>query len=447
MNLVENLLLVLVALLLVVLNAFFVAAEFAIVKLRHTRVEELARINGLRGRVLALVHQRMDAYLSACQLGITLASLGLGWIGEPAFAQLLETPLAALGLGDDPATVHGIAFACAFGTISYLHIVVGELAPKSAALRRPEAMSLWTALPLYLFYWLMYPFIRGLNASANWMLRRVGLGEAGAHAHDAPYSNDELRMILHLSRAAPAGDDAGMTRLLSHALDLPRLHASDVMRNRRELISLHTAMSHAEIRRVLARHRYSRYPLLEAGTGAVLGILHIKDIYPEADGADYMARLQRLLHPVAYVPEDRSLARLLHDFRAGSTHLALVRGIDDQPVGFLSMEDVLEAVFGEITDEHEKRRIGQLDREPRRLASGVWLLRGDTPLFKLERELGEDLPESERLNTVSGLLMARLDGMPTAGSEIGIGRYTARVLRMRGPFVDTVRLTRRLPVD
>jgi CBS domain containing-hemolysin-like protein len=135
------------ALLLVLLNGFFVAAEFAIVKVRYTRVEELRRVHGLRGRLLAVVHGNLDAYLSACQLGITLASLGLGWIGEPAFARLLEVPLTAIGIGENPQVVRTIAFVLAFGTISYLHIVVGELAPKSAALRVPEAISLWTAAP------------------------------------------------------------------------------------------------------------------------------------------------------------------------------------------------------------------------------------------------------------------------------------------------------------
>ena len=191
--------LILFALFLVLLNGFFVAAEFAMVKLRSTRVEAIADAHGWRGRILRKVHHQLDAYLSACQLGITLASLGLGWVGEPAFAHLLEPVLAAVGI-DSPALVHGIAFFTAFFIISYLHIVVGELAPKSWAIRKPELLSLWTAAPLYLFYWLMYPAIYLLNASANAILRIAGQGEPGPH-HEHHYTRDELKLILHSNRA------------------------------------------------------------------------------------------------------------------------------------------------------------------------------------------------------------------------------------------------------
>src|SRR3990167_7145338 len=195
-----TLFLVFLGLLLVLLNAFFVSAEFGMVKLRHTRVATIKRMYGLRGKILAQVHKHLDAYLSACQLGITLASLGLGWVGEPAFAHLLEPLLAAIGI-ESPKLVHGIAFFTAFAIISYLHIVVGELAPKSWAIRKPELLSLWTAVPLYLFYWAMYPAIFLLNASANAILRIAGQGEPGPH-HEHHYSRDELKLILHSSRGS-----------------------------------------------------------------------------------------------------------------------------------------------------------------------------------------------------------------------------------------------------
>ncbi|TAM22863.1 MAG: HlyC/CorC family transporter [Nevskiaceae bacterium] len=440
MNLTENALLLLFALFLVLLNGFFVAAEFAIVKLRHTRVEELRKLHGFRGRILALVHQKLDAYLSACQLGITLASLGLGWVGEPAFASLLEAPLKLIGWDDDPEAIHGIAFVLAFGTISYLHIVLGELAPKSAALRKPEAMSLWTAVPLYVFYWCMFPFIWGLNASANWILRRAGLGEGGGHGHEVPYSHDELRMILHLSRAAADEEDTELNRMLAHTLELPTLHASDVMRNRRELVSIASNASHAEVQRALQLHRYSRYPYLDSETGEALGVLLLKDIYLEGPGPDYTSRLRDNLLPVERVREDTPVSELLRRFRLGATHLALVDDDAGRLVGFVTMEDVLEAVFGEITDEHEKERATQINREPQRLSDGSVLVRGDTPLFKLERELGEAIPESEALSTVTGLLMERLGQMPAVGDSIGIGEHTATVTKVRGTQIESVRV-------
>lgn len=191
-------LLILFALFLVVLNGFFVAAEFAMVKLRGTRVEAIADVNGWRGRILRKVHHELDAYLSACQLGITLASLGLGWVGKAAFAELITPLLSYIGI-QSAEIINGISFFAAFFIISYLHIVVGELAPKSWAIRQPEKLSLWTAVPLYLFYWLMYPAIWLLNHSANAILRIAG--QADVHGHEHYYSRDELKLILHSSRA------------------------------------------------------------------------------------------------------------------------------------------------------------------------------------------------------------------------------------------------------
>lgn len=427
------------ALFLVLLNGFFVAAEFAIVKLRHTRVDELRRLHGFRGRVLAKVHHQLDAYLSACQLGITLASLGLGWVGEPAFARLLEGPLTNLGFSSE--SVHLIAFVTAFATISYLHIVLGELAPKSAALRRPEAMSLWTAVPLFAFYWVMFPFIWFLNLSANAVLRRFGLHAAPGHGHEAPYTLDELRMILHLSRGAaetePRPDDE-MNRMLAHTLELPDLHASDVMRNRRELASISNRDEAAAVRRTLQYHRFSRYPYLDPEQDDYVGVLHHKDIVFEHPGEEYQSRLRRHLRPIERFREDSPISDLLRQFRLGAPHLALVVDADDRAVGFVTMEDVLEAIFGEILDEHEQTRVHQIRREPRWLDDERLLVRGDTPLFMVERELRIDLPDAETVSTVTGLLMSQLGHVPQVGDTVEVAGYRASVLRATGAAIESV---------
>lgn len=443
MSVGDNWILLGFALFLVLLNGFFVASEFAIVKLRHTRVEELRRLHGFRGRILATVHHNLDAYLSACQLGITLASLGLGWVGEPAFASLLERPLAAMGLDDDPESVHLVAFVIAFATISYLHIVIGELAPKSAALRKPEAMSLWTAVPLFSFYWLMFPFIWFLNLSANAVLRRFGLEAGPGHGHEAPYTNDELRMILHLSRAASDEDrapGAEMNRMLAHTLELSHLHASDVMRNRRELASISTQDEAAAIRRTLQHHRYSRYPYFDPQADDYLGVLHHKDIVFEHPGLDFQTRLRRHLRPMERFGEDSPIGDLLRQFRLGAPHMALVVDSEDRVVGFVTMEDVLEAVFGEIRDEHEQSRVHQIRREPFWLEDGSLLVRGDTPLFMVERELRIDVSESDSISTVTGLLMSRLGRIPQKGDAVFFSGYRAEVIRTSGAAIESVHI-------
>ncbi len=206
------------------------------------------------------MHGQLDAYLSACQLGITLASLGLGWVGEPAFAHLLEPLLARAGV-DSPELVHGIAFFSAFFIISYLHIVIGELAPKSWAIRQPERLSLWTAVPLYAFYRTMYPAIWLLNASANAILRIAGQGEPGPH-HEHHYSREELKLILHSSRGRDPSDQD--MRVLASAVELGELEVVDWANFREDLVCLHADDSLEAILEMFRRHKQSRYPVLDA---------------------------------------------------------------------------------------------------------------------------------------------------------------------------------------
>ena len=437
----QDSLLLLLAFLLVLLNGFFVAAEFAIVKLRNTRVAELRQVGGWRGHALARVHGQIDAYLSACQLGITLASLALGWIGEPAFAHLVEVPLGWLGLQLDRGAIEAIAFVVAFSLISFLHIVIGELAPKTMAIRRPESVSLWTALPLWLFYWLMYPFIWLLNNSANLVLRLAGLDRAGDE-HEAAYSPRELRSILHSSRPTMEGEERDTAALAKHALELPELDVSELMRPLREMIAIRDGQSHAEVRRILQQQHYSRYPLLDPA-GEVLGVLHVKDILEallDHPGEDFPARLRRKLHEPLIAREDDSLAELLRRFRHG-THFALVLDQDFQRTGFLTLEDLLEALLGDISDEHEARRPQQVQRQPRRLREGHWLARGDTPIFMAERELGRAIAGTEESSTLAGLLMERLDRIPAEGDVVEQDGVRIEVLRVRGARVESVQFS------
>ncbi|MEN0107027.1 MAG: hemolysin family protein, partial [Pseudomonas sp.] len=358
--------LMLFALLLVLLNGFFVAAEFAIVKLRATRVEAIADKNGWRGRILRTVHSQLDAYLSACQLGITLASLGLGWVGEPAFAELLTPLLHSLGV-DSPQLVHGIAFFTAFFIISYLHIVVGELAPKSWAIRQPELLSLWTAAPLYLFYWAMYPAIFILNASANAILRIAGQGEPGPH-HEHHYSRDELKLILHSSRAGDPSDQD--MRVLASAVEMGELEVVDWANSREDLVYLELNAELHEVFAVFRRHKYSRYPVYNEETEEFVGVLHIKDLLLHLSLLEMLPsalKISDLMMPVERVTRHMPLSTLLEEFRKGGSHFALVEEADGKVIGYLTMEDVLEALVGDIQDEHRKAERGILAYQPGKL--------------------------------------------------------------------------------
>ncbi len=419
--------LLLFAVFLVFLNAFFVAAEFAMVKLRSTRVAAIASKHGWRGHILRTVHAQLDAYLSACQLGITLASLGLGWVGEPAFAHLLEPLLNAIGI-TSPKLVHGLAFFSAFFIISYLHIVVGELAPKSWAIRKPELLSLWTAVPLYLFYWAMYPAIWLLNASANAILRFAGQGEPGPH-HEHHYSREELALILHSSRGRDPSDQ-GM-RVLASAVEMSELEVADWANSREDLVHLPQGAPLTEILAIIRRHKYSRYPVLDE-QGEYVGLLHIKDLLlaiAEPGDTSESFDLARLTRPLERVSRHMPLASLLEQFRKGGAHFALVEEADGKVVGYLTMEDVLEVLVGDIQDEHRKAERGIVAYQP-----GKLLARGDTPLFKIERLLGMELVEVEA-DTLAGLIYETLKRVPQEDEIIQLGELQITVKKMRGPKI------------
>ena len=419
--------LLLFALFLVLLNGFFVAAEFALVRLRATKLDALAREHGWRGRILRTVHKQMDAYLSACQLGITLASLGLGWVGEPAFAELLRPLLGWIGV-ESPAAISAISLFVAFALISYLHIVLGELAPKSWAIRQPERLSLWTAAPLYGFYWLMYPAIYLLNASANGLLRIAGQGSR-PEMNDTRYSLDELKLILSANVDAQQNPDD--FRVLASAAELGELEVVDWANSREDLICLPLNASLKQVYSVLRRYKYSRYPLKEPKSGHLVGILHIKDLLLHlARGADPAElELEDLMRPLERVSRHYPLTQLLEQFRRGGAHFAVVEEADGKVVGFLTMEDILEALLGDIQDEHRKPERGVLVYQP-----GKLLVRGDTPLAKLERLLRVNLDHLEP-ETLAGLIYEHLKRMPQEDEVIETEGLRIVIKKMKGPKV------------
>jgi len=427
--------LVLFALFLVLLNGFFVAAEFSMVKLRSTKVEAIAEQHGWRGHILRTVHNQLDAYLSACQLGITLASLGLGWVGEPAFAELLTPLLSAIGI-ESQKLVHGISFFVAFFIISYLHIVVGELAPKSWAIRKPELLSLWTAAPLYAFYWLMYPAIYLLNASANAILRFAGQGEPGPH-HEHHYSRDELKLILHSSRARDPSDQD--MRVLASAVEMGELEVVDWANSREDLVHLPLDAKLDEVFTLFRRHKYSRYPVYDEASGSFVGVLHIKDLLLQLSLFEMLPskfNLADLMRPIERVTKHMPLSELLEMFRKGGAHFALVEEADGKVVGFLTMEDVLEVLVGDIQDEHHKAERGVLAYQP-----GKLLVRGDTPLFKIERLLGIDLDHIEA-ETLAGLVYESLNRVPEEDEMLETEGLHIIIKKMKGPKIVLAKVLR-----
>lgn len=431
----HNILLVIFALLLVALNGFFVAAEFGLVKLRPTRIRSIAKKHGRAGRILLKVHSQLDAYLSACQLGITLASLGLGWIGEPAFANLLAPVFQMLAITSQEI-VHGISFAFAFAVISFLHIVVGELAPKSIAIRNPERIALWSALPLYGFYWLMYPAIWLLNASANQVLQWAGLRTG--HAHDAQYSADELKRILRSNRS-DGQFSSDEWNILAQTLDFSELEVSDLMRPIHELAALYGARSFQENMETIKRSRYSRYPYFGADNREVLGMLHLKDLFLAMQEGRSIDNLDEYLRPLQHVSPRMSALALFRRFRKGAPHFVIVGEPGQTQQGFLTLDNLLAALVGEIRDEFR-----QNDNDWTSLDDGTLIGKASLPIFTLERKLGIDVEneevDREDADSIGGLIMAKLGDIPQEGQKIPFRQFDIVVKKMSGPRIVLVRV-------
>lgn len=430
-----NVLLVVLALFLVALNGFFVAAEFGIVTLRKTRIRAIAKTSGLRGKILAKVHGQLDAYLSACQLGITLASLGLGWVGEPAFAALLEPLFGFIGVTSDKI-IHTVSFVFAFGVISFLHIVVGELAPKTLAIRMPEAIGLWCAIPLYGFYWAMYPAIWLLNGSASLVLRMAGL--SGAGGHDTHYSTEELKLILRTSQPGEK-----FTRderhILAQSLDFGKMTVADLMRPINEVIALHENRSIADNLETVRRNRLSRYPYFDANGEDVLGVIHLKDLFLAQQSGKAITDLADYLRPVEVISARTPAPDIFRRFKTGASHFAMIGEKGKRPVGFITLDNLLGAMVGEIRDEF---RLNENDwlRQP----DGTLIGKASLPIFSLERALGIDIENEEmgldEVESVGGLLMVKLGDIPTQGQRIAFSRFDVVVKKMNGPRIVLVKV-------
>lgn len=420
-------LLIIAAFILVFLNGFFVAAEFSIVKLRGSQLDAI-KSHGYTGHVLKIIHKHIDEYLSACQLGITLASLGLGWIGEPAFARVFEKLLYNVDLAHALATLS--AFILAFFLISYLHIVVGELAPKSLAIRRVEKIALLTAVPLYFFYWAMYPIIWLLNKSANLVLKIFGITTSPV---EHSYSADELKVILTASHMHEdlTKDDL---RILNRVLEFTDLTVGDLMRPIQELKAVEADQPLAMTLTKISEFHFSRYPIYEnSDKEKIVGVLHIKDLLEAIVQNKTIKSILELKRPFLEFGLDAPAIDVFHAFRMGSAHFAIIKNEVDKIVGFITMDDVLSEALGNIRDEFiTPHRDWFVTKE------GNYILYGYTSLYTLERLLHIDVEDES--NTISGLLLSTLGRMPEPNEMINYEHFDVVVLKVTGPKIELVKV-------
>ncbi|MGA9172946.1 MAG: hemolysin family protein [Thermoactinomyces sp.] len=391
----------LLVVLLVLLNGFFVAAEFAIVKVRSTRI---AQIENRRGRVAQNVLANLDAYLSATQLGITLASLGLGWIGEPAVAKLISPVLDYFGAPE--WLIHTIAIAIGFSIITFMHIVLGEMAPKSIAIRKAESITLWTAAPLHLFYRLFKPFIFLLNRSANLALKAFGIE---FNETQQAHTEEEIRMLIAQSHKSGVIDQTELT-LFDNVFDFTERVAREVMVPRVKMECLFQNDTFEENFNIIKNSYHTRFPLCGRDKDDIQGIIHIRDVYNKLSEGK-TPNLKELARPVTVVPETMELKDILVNLQKNRVGMAIVVDEYGGTAGLVTTEDIIEEIFGEIQDEFDNEK-PQFQKQGENTSIDSRLLIEDVNEYF---QINIDDPDND---TIGGWLFSELGKVPEVGDQV-----------------------------
>ncbi len=379
--------------LLVLANGFFVAAEFALVGVRVSRIETLVASGSSSAKRLMGLLQNLNAYLSACQLGITLASLALGWIGEPAIARLLEGPLAGLS---DPWR-HGIAFAIAFSIITALHIVIGEQAPKLMGLAAAEKVALAIALPLQLFYRIFSLPIRALDWASVRTVKLLGIKATAEHS--STYTEEELRRLVDISRES-GHLRAEERRLIHRVFEFSDTLVREAMVPRTEMAAMPYTTDLKEITKAFDQHRYSRLPVYKESLDDVIGFIHSKDVMPYLLFPEKF-KLEDVLQPPMYIVDTARLEQVLRQMQKAKMHFGFVIDEHGGLEGIITLEDLLEEIVGEISDEHDE----EVNEQITEIDKGSYVLAGGLAVRDLNRRLKLTVPESEAYTTIGGFLM------------------------------------------
>jgi CBS domain containing-hemolysin-like protein len=415
----------------VVLNGLFVAAEFAFVKIRATQVDRLEREGRAGAGMVRAATGKLDAYLAVCQLGITISSLGLGWLGEPAVATVIEPLFGALGVPE--GLLHPVALAIAFGIITFLHVVFGELAPKTIAIQNAEGTSLFVAPFMRFFYYLLLPGTTLFNGTANLFTRL--LGYAPASEGEDLHTEHEIRTLVRQS-AGQGIVERDEEEMVGAVFELNDTVAREIMVPRPDVVSLPAEMDLRKFVSVAAAGNYTRYPVYEDDSpDRIVGAVHVKDVLRavESEGgldADLTAR--DLAREVLIVPENRPIDGILADFQKQELQMAIV--IDEWGTfeGLFTLEDIIEEIVGEIRDEFD-------EEEPavHKLPDGSYSIDGRIPIGVVNEALGSEF-ESEDFDTIGGLVLGHLGRAPEVGDEVRLDGYLLRVDEVDGPRVAQV---------
>src|SRR4026208_874401 len=418
---------------LVAANGFFVAAELALVGVRASRVEALPAAGSRAAKRLMGLLQNLNAYLSACQLGITLASLALGWIGEPAIARLLEGPLA----GFSETARHAIAFAVAFSIITSLHIILGEQAPKLMGLASAERVALAIALPLQLFYRVFSLPIRALDWASARTVNLFGIQATSEHA--SIYTEEELRKLVDMSRES-GHLRAEERRLIHRVFEFSDTLVREAMVPRTEMAAIPNTCNLAEITKAFEQHRYSRLPVYRESFDDVCGFIHSKDVMPYLLHPEKF-KLEDVLQPPLYVVDTARLEHVLRQMQKAKMHFGFVVDEHGGLEGIITLEDLLEEIVGEISDEHDE----EVNEQITQVTDSEYHLDGGLAVRDLNRRLKLSVPESESYTTIGGFLMTAAGHVLKPSEVVEHNGLVFKIERVERRRVVRVKLT--IPVE
>ena len=419
----------LVALLLVLLNGFFVAVEFALVKIRPTRVETLIEEGKPAATLVKDAIQNLDGYLAACQLGITLSSLSLGWIGEPAIAALIEPVLGAFL---PEGAIHTVAVVLGFGTITFLHVVFGELAPKTLSIQDAERISLIVAPPMKFFYYLFIPGIYVFNGTANFFTGLIGFSPASET--DEAHTEDDIRMLIAQSSEQGLVKE-GQEEMIEGVFELQDTTVREIMVPRPDVEILETNMDMETLLAITTEGSHSSYPVLDSeANDQVVGAIHIEDLYRTHLSDNDSSTVRALAREVVIVPETRRIANLLTEFQDREIQMAMV--IDEWGAfeGIVTMEDILEEIVGEIRDEFD---VASDEPSIRKLENGDYSIDGRVLIETVNQVLDAEFG-SEDSETIGGLVFNRLGRSPEVGDSVDLDSYAFDVDEVNGSRISHV---------
>ncbi|GJQ20853.1 MAG: membrane protein [Bacteroidia bacterium] len=423
---------ILLVLFFVFLNGFFVAAEFAIVKVRATQIQPLAVKGNRRAKIAHELITHLDAYLSATQLGITIASLALGWLGEPYVASMVRPAVAAVGIVDD-GLIRGISFAIAFTIITFLHIILGELAPKSLAIQKAQLTTLWVAYPLRMFYIIFRPIINFLNGLANAILRMAGLHAVSEG--EMKHSDEELRMLLAQEK------DVSITSklLVLNAMDFRKKQARHCLVPRKEMVALRISDPVQKNLGIMRSNKFSRYPVYRDSIDNIVGIVHTKDIFKTDRDHKPEFTIESVLRDAVVLPETASLERVLESMIQKKAHMIILVDEFGGTAGLITLEDVLEEIVGTIQDEFDRET-----PDVTRISDTEFIVDAAITTNDVEKLLERELSIRD-IQSIGAFVIEHLGHLPTRGEKLTVRGTEFIVEKVDDRVIETLRI-RRLPL-